>query len=126
VLLGATTYQNSLESVSFTATSFQFSSSGGTISLQFSVTNPSGPALIQVNAYLDGMDMGECNPGPVPWALQTNQTATCVITNPYPSPISCSNLPVLADYALRLNAYFGNTKTVNNFYSVSREQVGCT
>jgi hypothetical protein len=125
VFFGASFYQNSQIPVSFAASNLQFSNIDGTISLQFMVTNPSGSALIQVNAFLDGMNMGECNPGPLLAALQTNQTATCVIANPYPSQISCSNLPVLTDYGLRLNAYFGNSKTVNNYYTVTRQQLGC-
>ena len=111
-------YQESLKPASFTASGIHFVTNNGTIEVVASITNPSQPSLIQVNAAVDGLDDGVCGYG-----IKTNQTMVCNFS--IEPLLSCNQLPESQNHTLTLNAYFSNTKTVINMYSITRTQLGC-
>jgi hypothetical protein len=98
-------YQRSNEPVSFIANNIHFTNNG-TIEIQANITNLSVPALIQVDAAIDGSDNGICD-----YDIATNQTMMYMFTNPNPGPlVSCAQLPEVPNHTLTLNAIFGNGK----------------
>lgn len=115
-------YINSLQPASFAASDIHFATTSGTIHVIANITNPSQPSIVQVNAAIDGMDDGVCGYG-----IQTNQTMMCNFsgTSGGVPLLSCSQLPQAENYTLTLNAYFGNSKTVIQTYTVYRSQLGC-
>jgi hypothetical protein len=116
-------YQSSLEPVSFTASDIHFVITNGTIHVLANITNPSQPALMQVNAAIQGSDAGVCNYG----FFQTNKSTICNFSSSGEGlpQISCAELGYRENYTLTLDAYFANTKTATNSYLFSHAQLPC-
>lgn len=111
-------YYGTNEPVSFTASNIRFQTSNGTIDVLANVTNTSSPSIIQVNAALDGLDLGVCGYG-----IDSNHTMAC---NFLEKPLlSCGQVPQVESHTLTLSAYFGSGRTLTNSYAITRTQLGC-
>jgi hypothetical protein len=112
-------YQDSLQPVSFRASGIHFNVNNGTVQLIANVTNTSNPSIIQVDAAVDGLNLGVCGYG-----INANQTKVC---NFQIIPLlSCSQVPQTANHTLILSPYFENGKKPTNSYPITNTQLGCS